>query len=144
MNVSNSEKKIEKNNLIDENKKPKIDANENLKKENVTKNLNKPKNGKAKSIHKAEELKDINLKDVGLTLVETSKSSKTSMADEELIPKKKLAKAKPAAWAKTKKSSEKKGTSKLVMIETKATPKAKPKKPSKAKLTQSNKKTVKK
>jgi ribonuclease E len=144
MNVSNSEKKIEKNNLIDANEKPKIDANENLKKENVTKNLSKPKNGKAKSINKTEELKDINLKDVGLTLVETSKSSKTSKADEELIPKKKLAKAKPAAWAKTKKSSEKKGTSKLVMIETKATPKAKPKKPSKAKPTQSNKKTVKK
>ena len=72
---------------------------------------------------KVEELKDINLEDVGLKLVETSKKSQPSKQEAEDKPAKPT-KRKKANWEKPKLS--KPNDVKLVMVETKNN-KAKPK-----------------
>ena len=87
-------------------------SNKNLDASNQPKD--KPKRNRPK--RKVEDLKDINLADVGLKLVETDKKSIS-----EIIPNKEMKKPtqrKKAAWAKSEKTTAKK-TEKLVMVETK-------------------------
>jgi ribonuclease E len=77
----------------------------------------KPQASKNKPVRKPqEELKDINLEDVGLKLVETSKKTKVVVENSEV---KKLTKIKKPSWA-IKDDTKTKTSEKLVMIETKA------------------------
>ena len=77
----------------------------------------KPQASKNKPVRKPqEELKDINLEDVGLKLVETSKKTKVVVENSEV---KKLTKIKKPSWA-IKDDAKTKTSEKLVMIETKA------------------------
>ncbi len=79
----------------------------------------KPQAQKNKPVRKPqEELKDINLEDVGLKLVETSK--KTSVEVDNSDVKKPIKRKKPS-WAK-KDDVKPKASEKLVMIETKGSP----------------------
>ena len=87
-------------------------SNKNLDASNQPKD--KPKRNRPK--RKAEDLKDINLADVGLKLVETDKKSISEIIPNEEV--KKPAQRKKAAWAKSEKTTAKK-TEKLVMVETK-------------------------
>jgi len=87
-------------------------SNKNLDASNQPKN--KPKRNRPK--RKVEDLKDINLADVGLKLVETDKKSISEINPNEEV--KKPAQRKKAAWAKSEKTTAKK-TEKLVMVETK-------------------------
>jgi len=87
-------------------------SNKNLDASNQPKD--KPKRNRPKS--KVEDLKDINLADVGLKLVETDKKSISEIIPNEEV--KKPAQRKKAAWAKSEKTTAKK-TEKLVMVETK-------------------------
>ncbi|MDA0669743.1 MAG: Rne/Rng family ribonuclease [Proteobacteria bacterium] len=77
----------------------------------------KPQASKNKPVRKPqEELKDINLEDVGLKLVETSKKTKVVVENSEV---KKPTKIKKPSWA-MKDDAKTKTSEKLVMIETKA------------------------
>ena len=77
----------------------------------------KPQASKNKPVRKPqEELKDINLEDVGLKLVETSKKTKVVVENSEV---KKPTKIKKPSWA-MKDDTKTKTSEKLVMIETKA------------------------
>ena len=87
-------------------------SNKNLDASNQPKD--KPKRNRPK--RKVEDLKDINLADVGLKLVETDKKSISEIIPNEEV--KKPAQRKKAAWAKSEKTTAKK-TEKLVMVETK-------------------------
>ena len=87
-------------------------SNKNLDASNQPKD--KPKRNRPK--RKVEDLKDINLADVGLKLVETDKKSISEINPNEEV--KKPAQRKKAAWAKSEKTTAKK-TEKLVMVETK-------------------------
>ncbi|MDC0977198.1 Rne/Rng family ribonuclease [Methylophilaceae bacterium] len=87
-------------------------SNKNLDTSNQPKD--KPKRNRPK--RKVEDLKDINLADVGLKLVETDKKSISEVIPNEEV--KKPAQRKKAAWAKSEKTTAKK-TEKLVMVETK-------------------------
>ncbi|MFY0650275.1 MAG: Rne/Rng family ribonuclease [Methylophilaceae bacterium] len=87
-------------------------SNKNLDASNQPKD--KPKRNRPK--RKVEDLKDINLADVGLKLVETDKKSISEIIPNEEV--KKPALRKKAAWAKSEKTTAKK-TEKLVMVETK-------------------------
>ncbi len=87
-------------------------SNKNLDASNQLKD--KPKRNRPK--RKVEDLKDINLADVGLKLVETDKKSISEIIPNEEV--KKPAQRKKAAWAKSEKTTAKK-TEKLVMVETK-------------------------
>jgi len=87
-------------------------SNKNLDASNQPKD--KPKRNRPK--RKVEDLKDINLADVGLKLVETDKKSISEIIPDEEV--KKPAQRKKAAWAKSEKTTAKK-TEKLVMVETK-------------------------
>jgi ribonuclease E len=87
-------------------------SNKNLDASNKPKD--KPKRNRPK--RKVEDLKDINLADVGLKLVETDKKSISEIIPNEEV--KKPAQRKKAAWAKSEKTTAKK-TEKLVMVETK-------------------------
>jgi len=87
-------------------------SNKNLDASNQPKD--KPKRNQPK--RKVEDLKDINLADVGLKLVETDKKSISEIIPNEEV--KKPAQRKKAAWAKSEKTTAKK-TEKLVMVETK-------------------------
>ncbi|MDA9914060.1 Rne/Rng family ribonuclease [Methylophilaceae bacterium] len=87
-------------------------SNKNLDASNQPKD--KPKRNRPK--RKVEDLKDINLADVGLKLVETDKKSISEIIPNEKV--KKPAQRKKAAWAKSEKTTAKK-TEKLVMVETK-------------------------
>ena len=83
----------------------------------------KPQPQKNKPVRKPqEELKDINLEDVGLKLVETSKKASVEVDNSDV---KKPTKRKKPSWAK-KDDVKPIASEKLVMIETKASP-AKPK-----------------
>ena len=76
-----------------------------------------PQASKNKPVRKPqEELKDINLEDVGLKLVETSKKTKVVVENSEV---KKPTKIKKPSWA-MKDDAKTKTSEKLVMIETKA------------------------
>ena len=87
-------------------------SNKNLDASNQPKD--KPKRNRPK--RKVEDLKDINLADVGLKLVETDKKSISEIIPNEEV--KKPAQRRKAAWAKSEKTTAKK-TEKLVMVETK-------------------------
>ena len=79
----------------------------------------KPQAQKNKPVRKPqEELKDINLEDVGLKLVETSKKASVEVDNSDV---KKPIKRKKPSWAK-KDDVKPKASEKLVMIETKASP----------------------
>ena len=79
----------------------------------------KPQAQKNKPVKKPqEELKDINLEDVGLKLVETSKKASVEVDNSDV---KKPTKRKKPSWAK-KDDVKPKASEKLVMIETKASP----------------------
>jgi ribonuclease E len=98
----------------------------------------KPQAQKNKPVRKPqEELKDINLEDVGLKLVETSKKASVEVDNSDV---KKPTKRKKPSWAK-KDDVKPKASEKLVMIETKASP-AKAKSQKKAPAKKSVKKTT--
>jgi len=98
----------------------------------------KPQPQKNKPVRKPqEELKDINLEDVGLKLVETSKKASVEVDNSDV---KKPTKRKKPSWAK-KDDVKPKASEKLVMIETKASP-AKAKSQKKAPAKKSVKKTT--
>ena len=79
----------------------------------------KPQPQKNKPVRKPqEELKDINLEDVGLKLVETSKKASVEVDNSDV---KKPTKRKKPSWAK-KDDVKPKASEKLVMIETKGSP----------------------
>ena len=79
----------------------------------------KPQAQKNKPVRKPqEELKDINLEDVGLKLVETSKKASVEVDNSDV---KKPIKRKKPSWAK-KDDVKPKASEKLVMIETKGSP----------------------
>lgn len=95
-----------------------IEKNSEKNSDSVNKAKVKPKRNQPKK--KAEELKDVNLADVGLKLVETeSKSNQDAPQDDQV---KKPVRRKKASWAKSEKTAPKK-TEKLVMVETKDAPK---------------------
>jgi ribonuclease E len=78
-----------------------------------------PQAQKNKPVRKPhEELKDINLEDVGLKLVETSKKASVEVDNSDV---KKATKRKKPSWAK-KDDVKPKASEKLVMIETKGSP----------------------
>lgn len=115
--VKNSElTKVEKSVNIDKSIDAKKNSNQSLDVEKKSKE--KPK--KTKSNKKAQELKDVNLADIGLKLVETDK--KASDNKSQIKDEKKPTRRKKASWAKNEKTANKK-TEKLVMVETKDTPK---------------------
>ena len=98
----------------------------------------KPQPQKNKPVRKPqEELKDINLEDVGLKLVETSKKASVEVDNSDV---KKPTKRKKPSWAK-KDDVKPKASEKLVMIETKASP-AKAKSQKKVPAKKSVKKTT--
>ena len=103
----------------------------------VNKPKDKPKRSQPKK--KTEELKDLNLADVGLKLVETEKKSNEDAPHDDQA--KKPVRRKKASWAKSEKTTPKK-TEKLVMVETKDAPK-KPTKTAKARTSASKKSTKK-
>ncbi len=109
------------------NKKPEMDMVKTPidVEKNSDKNLdsvNKPKDQRRRNQpkKKTEELKDVNLADVGLKLVETEKKSIQDAPQDYQV--KKPAHTKKASWAKSEKTAPKK-TKKLVMVETKDAPK---------------------
>lgn len=115
--VKNSElTKVEKSVNIDKSIDAKKNSNQSLDVEKKSKE--KPK--KTKSNKKAQELKDVNLADIGLKLVETDK--KASDNKSQIKDEKKPTRRKKASWAKNEKTANKK-TEKLVMVETKDAPK---------------------
>ena len=95
-----------------------VEKNSDKKSDSVYKPKDKPKRNQPNK--KAEELKDVNLADVGLKLVETEKNSKQDAPQDDQV--KKPARRKKASWAKVEKTASKK-TEKLVMVETKDAPK---------------------
>ena len=95
-----------------------VEKNSGKNSDSVNKPKVKPKRNQSKK--KAEDLKDVNLADVGLKLVETEKKSNKSAPKDDQV--KKPARRKKAAWAKSEKTAPKK-TEKLVMVETKDVPK---------------------
>ena len=98
----------------------------------------KPQAQKNKPVRKPqEELKDINLEDVGLKLVETSKKASVEVDNSDV---KKATKRKKPSWAK-KDDVKPKASEKLVMIETKGSP-VKAKSQKKAPVKKSVKKTT--
>ena len=98
----------------------------------------KPQPQKNKPVRKPqEELKDINLEDVGLKLVETSKKASVEVDNSDV---KKPTKRKKPSWVK-KDDVKPKALEKLVMIETKASP-AKAKSQKKVPAKKSVKKTT--
>ena len=98
----------------------------------------KPQAQKNKPVRKPqEELKDINLEDVGLKLVETSKKASVEVDNSDV---KKPTKRKKPSWAK-KDDVKPKASEKLVMIETKGSP-VKAKSQKKAPVKKSVKKTT--
>ncbi|MGA0729393.1 MAG: Rne/Rng family ribonuclease [Methylophilaceae bacterium] len=98
----------------------------------------KPQAQKNKPVRKPqEELKDINLEDVGLKLVETSKKASVEVDNSDV---KKPIKRKKPSWAK-KDDVKPKASEKLVMIETKGSP-VKAKSQKKAPVKKSVKKTT--
>jgi len=98
----------------------------------------KPQAQKNKPMRKPqEELKDINLEDVGLKLVETSKKASVEVDNSDV---KKPIKRKKPSWAK-KDDVKPKASEKLVMIETKGSP-VKAKSQKKAPVKKSVKKTT--
>lgn len=98
----------------------------------------KPQAQKNKPVRKPqEELKDINLEDVGLKLVETSKKASVEVDNSDV---KKPIKRKKPSWAK-KDDVKPKASEKLVMIETKGSP-VKAKSQKKAPVKKSVKKTI--
>ena len=98
----------------------------------------KPQAQKNKPVRKPqEELKDINLEDVGLKLVETSKKASVEVDNSDV---KKPVKRKKPSWAK-KDDVKPKASEKLVMIETKGSP-VKAKSQKKAPVKKSVKKTT--
>lgn len=97
-----------------------------------------PQAQKNKPVRKPqEELKDINLEDVGLKLVETSKKASVEVDNSDV---KKPTKRKKPSWAK-KDDVKPKASEKLVMIETKGSP-VKAKSQKKAPVKKSVKKTT--
>jgi ribonuclease E len=96
----------------------KVEKNSNKNLDSVSKPKDKPKRNQSKK--KAEELKDVNLADVGLKLVETEKNSSQDAPQDDQV--KKPARRKKASWAKSEKTVPKQ-TEKLVMVETKDAPK---------------------
>jgi ribonuclease E len=97
-----------------------------------------PQAQKNKPVRKPqEELKDINLEDVGLKLVETSKKASVEVDNSDV---KKATKRKKPSWAK-KDDVKPKASEKLVMIETKGSP-VKAKSQKKAPVKKSVKKTT--
>ena len=120
-----------------------VDVKKNSDKnlDSVNKTEDKPKRNQPKK--KTEDLRDVNLADVGLKLVETEKNSIQDAPQDN--QSKKPARRKKATWAKSEKTASKK-TEKLVMVETKDAPK-KSTKTAKAKSSttkKSTKKTTKK
>jgi len=111
-----------------------IEKNSNKNSDSVNKPQVKPKRNQPKK--RAEELKDVNLADVGLKLVETEKKSSQEAPQDDQV--KKPARRKKASWAKSEKTAPKK-TEKLVMVETKDAPK----KSTKAKTSTTKKSTKK-
>ena len=98
----------------------------------------KPQAQKNKPVRKPqEELKDINLEDIGLKLVETSKKASVEVDNSDV---KKPIKRKKPSWAK-KDDVKPKASEKLVMIETKGSP-VKAKSQKKAPVKKSVKKTT--
>lgn len=95
-----------------------VEKNSDKNSDSVNKPKVKPKGNQSKK--KAEELKDVNLADVGLKLVETEKKSNQDAPLDGQV--KKPARRKKASWAKSEKTAPKK-TEKLVMVETKDAPK---------------------
>jgi ribonuclease E len=95
-----------------------VEKNSDKNLDSVNKPKDKPKRNQPKK--KAEELKDVNLADVGLKLVETEKKSNQDAPQDDQV--KKPARRKKASWAKSEKTAPKK-TEKLVMVETKDAPK---------------------
>ena len=95
-----------------------VEKNSDKNSDSVNKPKVKPKRNQPKK--KAEELKDVNLADVGLKLVETEKKSNQDAPQDDQI--KKPARRKKASWAKSEKIAHK-NTEKLVMVETKDAPK---------------------
>lgn len=95
-----------------------VEKNSDKNSDSVNKPKVKPKRNQPKK--KAEELKDVNLADVGLKLVETEKKSNQDAPQDDQI--KKPARRKKASWAKSEKIAPK-NTEKLVMVETKDAPK---------------------
>ena len=95
-----------------------VEKNSDKNSDSVNKPKVKPKRNQPKK--KAEELKDVNLADVGLKLVETEKKSNQDAPQDDQV--KKTARRKKASWAKSEKTAPKK-TEKLVMVETKDAPK---------------------
>ena len=97
-----------------------------------------PQAQKNKPVRKPqEELKDINLEDIGLKLVETSKKASVEVDNSDV---KKPVKRKKPSWAK-KDDVKPKASEKLVMIETKGSP-VKAKSQKKAPVKKSVKKTT--
>ena len=113
-----------------------VDAEKNSDKnlDSVNKPKDKPKRNQPKK--KTEVLKDVNLADVGLKLVETEKKSSQDAPQDDQV--KKPARRKKASWAKSEKTAPKK-TEMLVMVETKDAPK----KSTKAKTSTTKKSTKK-
>jgi ribonuclease E len=95
-----------------------VEKNSDKNSDSVNKPKVKPKRNQPKK--KAEELKVVNLADVGLKLVETEKKSNQDAPQDDQV--KKPARRKKASWAKSEKTAPKK-TEKLVMVETKDAPK---------------------
>ncbi len=95
-----------------------VEKNSDKNSDSVSKPKDKPNRNQPKK--KAEELKDVNLADVGLKLVETEKKSSQDAPQDDQV--KKPARRKKASWAKSEKTAPKK-TEKLVMVETKDAPK---------------------
>jgi len=95
-----------------------VEKNSDKNSDSVSKPKDKPNRNQPKK--KAEELKDVNLADVGLKLVETEKKSNQDAPQDDQV--KKPARRKKASWAKSEKTATKK-TEKLVMVETKDAPK---------------------
>ena len=117
-----------------------VDVAKNSNKSLDASNKPKDKPRRNQPKRKVEDLKDINLADVGLKLVETDKKSIS-----EIIPNKEMKKPtqrKKAAWAKSEKTTAKK-TEKLVMVETKDTAK-KSTKAASTRASSSSKKSTKK
>ncbi|MFL2964593.1 MAG: ribonuclease E/G [Methylophilaceae bacterium] len=117
-----------------------VDVAKNSNKSLDASNKPKDKPRRNQPKRKVEDLKDINLADVGLKLVETDKKSIS-----EIIPNKEVkkpAQRKKAAWAKSEKTTAKK-TEKLVMVETKDTAK-KSTKAASTRASSSSKKSTKK
>jgi ribonuclease E len=95
-----------------------VEKNSDKNLDSVNKPKDKPKRNQPKK--KTEVLKDVNLADVGLKLVETEKKSSQDAPQDDQV--KKPARRKKASWAKSEKTAPKK-TEKLVMVETKNAPK---------------------